>query len=220
LAPYARSHRISILFFSEDEFPVGNVQEWKQQFHEVGDVLLIDVSSKAYSMPPPLPKYGYKWMCKFFTVDLYEYLLPYDYYLRLDSDNILISSPSPSSHHHQHPSSSASSSSASSPSSQPASSQPAFSYDVLRYVEENEIEYGYVIRKYEPHQETQQSLPGFIESYIDKCHTKPTIPAPPFDLLFNFYNNFHIGKVSFFLQPKVRHYLVSTNTSGNLYKSV
>jgi hypothetical protein len=186
---------MTFLFFSEDSFPPTTLQKWREQFHEIGEVHLIDVTSKAYHMPPPLPQYGYKWMCKFFTVDLYEYLLPYDYYLRIDSDNVVISS------------------SLSSP-----SAQPIFSYDFMKYVEENEIEYGYVIRKYEPHQETRQTLPSFIETYIDKCKLKPTIPVPPFDFLFNFYNNFHVGKVSFFTQPKVRHFMVATNTSGQLHK--
>jgi hypothetical protein len=184
---------MTFLFFSEDTFPPTTLQEWRDQFRDIGEVQLIDVSSKAYHMPPPLPHYGYKWMCKFFTVDLYEYLLPYDYYLRIDSDNVVISSPL-------------------------SSSQQIFTYDFMSYVEENEIEYGYVIRKYEPHQETRQTLPAFIESYIDKCELKPKIPRPSFDLLFNFYNNFHVGKVSFFTQPHVRHFMVATNTSGQLYQ--
>jgi len=33
---------------------------------------------------------------------------------------------------------------------------------------------------------------------------------------FNFYNNFHIGKVSFFLRADVQHFLQSVNATGSI----
>lgn len=128
-------------------------------------------------------------MCKFFTVDLYEYITNYDYYLRVDSDNVIM----------------------------PPTDK---SYDLFDWVEQNDVEYGYVIRKFEPHKETRDTLPQFVLQYITRCNTQPLIKHPVLSTLFNFYNNFHVGKMSFFLRPDVRHFLVATNTSELLYKYV
>lgn len=159
------------------------VDEWKTQFTGVGDVKLIDVNSKAYYLPQ---RFGYKWMCKFFTVDLYEYIINYDYYLRVDSDNIMI----------------------------PPKNN---NYNMFDWIEKNNVEYGYVIRKFEPHKETRDTLPPFVANYVDECNVKPQIQHPVLTTLFNFYNNLHAAKVSFFLRPDVRHFLVATNTSGKLH---
>eukprot|EP00602_Paraphysomonas_sp_CaronLab_P000267 CAMPEP_0185031918 /NCGR_PEP_ID=MMETSP1103-20130426/19639_1 /TAXON_ID=36769 /ORGANISM="Paraphysomonas bandaiensis, Strain Caron Lab Isolate" /LENGTH=237 /DNA_ID=CAMNT_0027567609 /DNA_START=495 /DNA_END=1208 /DNA_ORIENTATION=+ len=118
---------------------------------------------------------------------MYDYIKDYDYYLRVDSDNVM-------------------------------QIAPKRSYDLLGWVEQNQIEYGYIIRKFEPHQETRDTLPEFVRQYVDKCDVKPKIKYPSISILFNFYNNFHVGKVSFFNRPDVRHFLVATNTSGKLYQ--
>lgn len=214
LSPYSTSHNLTFLFFSEDTFTSREINEWKEQFRSVGEVQLIDVSSKGYNFPPEEGKsrYGYKWMCKFFSVDIYEYLVQYDYYLRLDSDNILEISPSPPA------SGSSSDTGVGSGTGSGSSSELILSYDLMKYVEENGIEYGYLLRKYDPHQETQQTLPQFISSYLENCRIIPTIPSPSLSILFNFYNNFHVGKVSFFLSPPVRHFLLMANHTGKLYE--
>ena len=123
-------------------------------------------------------------MCKFFTVDLYNHIRNYDYYLRVDSDNVLVPP----------------------------------EYDIFDWVEKNDVEYGYVVRKYEPHQATRLTLPSFVKNYIKQCGLEDKIPIkqPPIDdkHVFNFYNNLHAGKVSFFNSPKVRNFLVKCNVTG------
>ena len=181
MLPYATLHNISILFFSEDNFSDETVNEWKKSFVGVSDeVRLINVTNKGYNTPKG-KKFGFKWMCKFFTVDIFEYLQDYTYYLRVDSDNIL----SP------------------------------LSYDIFKWTETNNVEYGYVLRKLEPHQLTVNTLPTFIQKYLQRCPVRRHILEPPLtrDFVFNFYNNFHLGKVSFFNRPDVRHFLVATNSS-------
>lgn len=126
-------------------------------------------------------------MCKFFTVDLYDYITQYDYYLRVDSDNVII----------------------------PPRDK---NYDFFSWIENNNVEYGYILRKFEPHKETRESLPQFVANYMENCNVKPLIKYPTMSTLFNFYNNFHAAKVSFFLRPDVRHFLVATNTSGKLHE--
>jgi hypothetical protein len=183
LLPFANKHDFTILMFSEDSFPKSELDGWRMQFKGVGDVKFIDVNSKANHLPQ---RFGYKWMCKFFTVDLYEYITQYDYYLRVDSDNIVIP---------------------------PVDND----YDMFSWVENNNVEYGYVIRKFEPHKETRDTLPSFVSDYVVKCEVKPLIQHPVLTTLFNFYNNLHAAKVSFFLRPDVRHFMVATNTSGKLH---
>ena len=215
--PYSYQYNITILFFSEDNFLKNEINEWIEQFFLIGKVKFIDIKSKAYYMPTP--KYGYKWMCKFFTVDLYEYLIDYDYYIRIDSDNILQSSINyPDNRYLSNDNTQSRIDKQTNQQQTQQLKNLIINYDLMSYILRNKIEYGYILRKYEPHPDTQQTLPSFIENYIQKCSIQPTIPIPDFSLLFNFYNNFHVGKVSFFLDPKVRHFLVETNTSGKLYE--
>lgn len=125
-----------------------------------------------------------RWMCKFFTVDMYEHIKDFDYYFRVDSDNVL----------------------------------KAPTYDMFEYMESRELEYGYVVRKFEPHLPTRTTLPVFVKQYIKKCDMahRIAIQEPPLDSnhVFNFYNNLHLGKVSFFNAPRVRHFLLQANHSG------
>jgi hypothetical protein len=89
--------------------------------------------------------------------------------------------------------------------------------DIFNWVERNEVEYGYAIRKIEGHGITRQTLPEFSIQYASRCKIKPSaIMDYPIQKCFNFYNNFHIGKVSFFKRPDVRDYLLAVNTTGNL----
>lgn len=127
-------------------------------------------------------------MCKFFTVDLYDHIKDYDYYFRVDSDNVLVPP----------------------------------SYDIFNWVETHDIEYGYVVRKFEPHKPTRTTLPSFVKQYIQKCDLTNKIPIqqPPIDdmHIFNFYNNLHLGKISFFNSPQVRNFLIKSNATG-LYEN-
>jgi hypothetical protein len=183
IRPFTTKKRLlSFQFYSEDYFSDEIVTSWKDTFAGLGTAQLVNVRSRGYDVGTSgAKKFGYKWMCKFFTVDLYDYLRDFDYYLRVDSDNVL--SPVP--------------------------------YDIFEWAERKKLEYAYVIRKLEPHQKTAESLPLFVENYVSKCHVHRQIREPPLkrDFIFNFYNNFHIGKVSFFNRPDVRHFLVAANAS-------
>lgn len=182
ILPFVSSSRsFTIQFFSEDNFPSKVISSWEKTFKGIGKVQLINVHDRGYNSEDGGKRFGYKWMCKFFTVDLYDYLRDFDYYLRIDSDNIL----SP------------------------------VDYNIFEYTEQRKLEYAYVIRKLEPHQLTAESLPSFVQNYVAKCKVRIQIQQPPLgkEYIFNFYNNFHLGKVSFFNRPEVRHFLVAANSS-------
>lgn len=183
ILPFVSKDRsFSFQFFSEDLFSVDIISAWEKIFEGIGKVQLVNVHNRGYNgMGSEGKKFGYKWMCKFFTVDMYDYLRHFDYYLRVDSDNIL----SP------------------------------MTYNMFEYTERNKLEYAYVIRKLEPHQMTADTLPTFVQKYVTSCDVQKQIMEPPLDknFIFNFYNNFHIGKISFFNRPDVRHFLVASNNS-------
>lgn len=180
LQPYASQHSIDILFFSELEFNAAERLKLNNTFRDIGEVRVINTFNDGFNLPQ---RFGYKYMCRFFTVEMYKYLADYDYYMRIDTDCHL---------------------------------QP-FKYDVFQWVEENKVQYGYLIRKYEVHKETLNTLPSWISNkYTQQCHVSPTLPHPPLSTVFNFYNNFHIGDVRFFRRPDVWHFLSKTNSSGGI----
>lgn len=122
-------------------------------------------------------------MCKFFALDIYEYLREFDYYMRCDTDCYLRS----------------------------------MEYDIMRWAEESNLGYGFAVRKLEAHGPTKQTIPVWVDKYITKCSLQPTaVMDRPLSTCFNFYNNWHIGKVSFFLRPDVRHFLTAVNSSGHI----
>jgi hypothetical protein len=132
-------------------------------------------------------------MCKFFTIDLYDYLRQgdYDYYMRCDTDCYI------------------------------APSQP-LRFDLLQWAEDRAVGYAFAIRKLEAHRPTAETLPRWCQSYMQRCGipeaaTARAMPdAPLGSVCFNFYNNWHIGKVSFFLRPDVQHFLRAANQSGGI----
>ena len=85
LRPYADKHDITVLMFSEHKFSNEKIQQWSKEFHGIAAVKVVDTSSRRFQ-PPITPPYGYKYMCKFFALDIYDYLQGYDYYLRCDHD--------------------------------------------------------------------------------------------------------------------------------------
>ncbi len=179
LAPYSRNHNITIIFFSEKTFTPSVISAWKKRFQGTAQVRVIDTSSRGFNLPE---RYGYKYMCKFFSLDIYDYLKnDYDYYMRCDTDCYL----------------------------------NTVNYDILQWAEQANVGYGFSMRKLEAHKPTAQTLPEFTTKYIEKCQFSPTsIMDAPLSACFNFYNNWHIGKVSFFNRPDVRHYLEAVNSSG------
>jgi len=92
--------------------------------------------------------------------------------------------------------------------------------DIFTWVVENKVQYGWAARKLEAHRPTANQLPKFVDSYLSECSISPTAPMDePLSKCFNFYNNFHIGAVSFFLRKDVQHFLRKVNSSGNILEN-
>jgi hypothetical protein len=92
LARYLSRHpsnenNVSILIFSESTFENRTYEEWDNDFKNVTRVQFIDTSSLGFNRKD---RFGYHYMCKFFMLDIYEFLKPYDYYWRLDGDCFLL----------------------------------------------------------------------------------------------------------------------------------
>jgi hypothetical protein len=167
--------------FSEKQFPATAISSWKATFSGVANVQLIDTSSRGFTGPE---RYGYKYMCKFFSLDIYDYLRDnFDYYMRCDTDCFL----------------------------------KTLNYDILQWAVDNNVGYGFAMRKLEDHKPTATTLPAWSAAYMQQCDHKPTaVMDVSFETCINFYNNWHIGRVSFFNRPDVRHYLESVNASGHI----
>ncbi len=181
LQPYSKNHNITFVFFSEDEIPIHTIDNWRRLFKDVGAVRVVNTASNGFNLKV---RYGYKYMCKFFAYDMYEYLKDqYDYYMRVDSDCYI----------HK------------------------LNYDIMQWFEDNNGGYGFAARKKEAHGETVQTLPRWSQKYVDNCHIKPTgLMDFPFESCFNFYNNWHLGRVSFFTRPDVHHFLSNVNSSNGI----
>jgi hypothetical protein len=192
IRPFAAKHDVTMIVFSEEDFPTtrsGMVQGWKDAFNGVAKVKFVNTKTDGFyeqnSNGNWYYRYGYKYMCKFFMLDMYKYLSEYDYYWRVDSDDFMTE----------------------------------LKYDIFEWVEKNNVEYGYAARKIEGHGATRRTLPPWTASYIAKCNLWPqALMDEPLNKCFNFYNNFHIGKVGFFAQPDVLHFLRAVNASGNVDK--
>ena len=153
--------------------------QWKASFQGIATVRTIDTSGNGFNLPE---KYGYKYMCKFFVMDIYSYLRnDYDFYLRCDTDCYIRS----------------------------------LGIDIFDWAERNSIDYGWVLRKLESHKPTISTLPTWVNQFMKACEVSPTCPmGHPISTCFHFYNNFHIGKVSFFERPDVRRFLIAINDSS------
>eukprot|EP01036_Dinobryon_divergens_P028146 gene28146-37044_t len=188
ISPYARSHDITLLFFSEKVFPSSALESWRTTFLNIASVQFINTKDRGYVSAPE--KFGYKYMCKFFALDMYDYLQAgeYDYYMRCDTDCYLT---------------------------------PTLKYDILAWAESRDVGYGFAMRKLEAHKPTAETLPKWCVEYMQECgiaqaSTALAMKETPLQLCFNFYNNWHIGKVAFFLRPDVQHFLRAANSSGGI----
>jgi hypothetical protein len=179
IKPYSALHNISIIFFSEDIIGENDITEWRRIFQGIASVRTIDTSGDGFYLPE---KYGYKYMCKFFMLDIYFYLRnDYDYYLRCDTDCYIKS----------------------------------LGTDIFAWAEQNFVDYGWVLRKLESHKPTVSTLPKWVYQYMKVCKISPKCPMGySMSTCFHFYNNFHIGRVSFFERPDVRRFLVAINDSS------
>ena len=73
-------------------------------------------------------------------------------------------------------------------------------YDIFQWTKDNNVEYGFAMRKLEAHKPTRDTLPIWTQKYITKSSIIPTaLMDKELNICFNFHNSFHIGKVSFFL---------------------
>ena len=185
LKPYAHKHDITVILFSEQKYLPEMIQRWKDAFAGVATVIYINTASLQYTTTVKVKEVGYKYMCKFYGLDMFDYLVQggYDYYLRVDTDCFI----------------------------------ERLNYDILSWTETNHIEYAFATRKIEAHSITVNTLPPFVEEYSGKCGITPTaLMDKPLSSCFNFYNNLHIGKVSFFTRPDVRHFIEAVNASGKI----
>jgi hypothetical protein len=85
--PPKNERNISIIMFSEYTFENKTYDAWTNQFRDIAPVQLIDTSSDGFHRRE---RFGYRYMCKFFMLDIYKYLDAYDYYWRLDNDCFVI----------------------------------------------------------------------------------------------------------------------------------
>lgn len=184
IKPYAHKHNLTVVFFSEVELPADSFQSWNRIFKGIADVKYINTAEKKLSKGEGGNDkgFGYKYMCKFFGIDMYEYLKDFDYYFRLDSDCYIT----------------------------------RLKYDVFQWAEDHALGYGYAARKLEAHKETRETLPKFTQTYADGCSMAPAVTAEPLTTCFNFYNNFHMGRVSFWRRPDVKHYLNAILASSGI----
>jgi hypothetical protein len=173
LKPFAHLHNITILMLSEYPFTNDVKKSFTKDIDGLGNIEYIDVShTKSNNVT-----HFYSWMCRFFSLYMYDFIKHYDYYIRVDSD-IYIKS---------------------------------ISYDIFQWVESNQIEYAYGIRKIESHPYTIKTYPLFVEDYTLKCNVSSGFSEPSLSVAINFYNNFHIGKVGFFIRPDVYNFLKQSN---------
>ena len=91
-------------------------------------------------------------------------------------------------------------------------------YDIWDWIYRNHVEYGYASRKIEAHVETVQTLPPWVTAYVRNQSIVPSVPYPSLSICMEFYNNFHIGKVSYFLRPEVQKFLHAVHASGNIMR--
>ena len=180
LKPFASNRNVTALFLSEYSLPIDYIRSWEKSFAGFARVRVVNIAHLGFNSRE---RYGYKYMCKVFGIDLYTILREYDYYIRCDSDCYL----------------------------------RTLKYDIFEYVESKQIEYGYVMRKLEAHGPTKQLMPIWVRKYLKTCAlTAKSMMDYPLNTCFNFYNNFHIGSVHFFLRPDVQHFLSAVNRSGHI----
>lgn len=180
LKPFASKHDVTVIFFSELVFPESFLPRMNQLFQGIADVKVINTADRGFNMRE---RYGYKYMCKFFSLDLYDYLKGYDYYMRCDTDCIIKN----------------------------------MQFDIFRWAEDNNLGYGFALRKLEAHGPTKQMLPVWVTKYSQRCSIQPSaVMDRPLSVCFNFYNNWHMGSVQFFNRPDVRHFLENVNASGHI----
>ena len=178
-----RSRSIDVLFFSEKVFNAHEIEVCQHEFQNLSSVTVRHVHTKKHELPANMIQrgeyaYGYKSMCKFFSKYIYEELIDYDFFIRLDTDCYITE----------------------------------LDYNIFEWAEQENITYAYLSHGVESHKDTSLTMPQYILNYTSD-----------FNILFNreryhnynyslstilhYYNNFHIGRTSFFLRHEVSHFL-------------
>lgn len=180
----ASNHNITLLFFSEFKVKQRTKDLWLKIFKGIATIRIINTFDDGFDSDD---RYGYKYVCRFFSVSIFKYLqADYDYYLRLDGDVYI----------------------------------KKLDYDIFTWAKNNDADYVFGTRKIESHGLTRQTLPQWVMNYTKLNNVTPSCDMnESLAFCFNFYNNFHIGKVAFFTSPQVTHFLnavVDTNAIERL----
>jgi len=180
---------ITVLFLAEGNITEKHVSAWTAQFDGLASVRYIDTREKAlYNHSKPI--YGYKYMCKMFMLDVYGYLRDeFDFYWRVDTDCFLT----------------------------------ALDYNIFDWFETNQLTYAYPTFGLETHEGTKHTLPSWVTKYTLECGIVPSFLGGHMVLpgganislgtCIQYYNNFHLGRVSFFLREDVSSFLLNVNAS-------
>ena len=172
LRKYHHYHNITLIFFSEFKIKNRTRELWAKIFKNVATIRIINTYNDGFDEED---RYGYKYVCQFFSISMFKYLEnEYDYYMRLDGDVYI----------------------------------KRLDYDIFAWTALTQPDYVFGARKIEAHGLTRETLPVFVANYTKKYNIVPTCDMDePLSFCFNFYNNWHIGKVSFMTSDKVKHFL-------------
>ena len=77
--------------------------------------------------------------------------------------------------------------------------------------------YGYVKDQFDSHKDTKETLPCAIKKYIDNNNVKILCDREKISS-WNFYNNFHISKLSFWQKPEVLDFINFIHQEGGIEK--
>lgn len=185
IRPFAKKHDITVIIFSELDFGINVKSSAERIFNNIAKVKFVNTYADGIKDENGRYHYGFRYLAKFFTTDMYKYLADYDYYWRVDSDDFL----------------------------------EELSYDLFEWVEREGVEFGWMTRKIDGHGATRRTLPPIVAEYVKRCQIWPSaLMNDPLAKCFNFYNNFHVGKVSFFLRPDVVNFYSEMFSSGGVAK--
>jgi hypothetical protein len=177
---YSSNRNITIIMFSERKFTAEQIEEWKSDFNGTNTAFQF-VDTTRHGFQGTREPFGYRYMCKFFMLDIYEHLQSYDYYMRCDTDCLLLK----------------------------------IDYDVVGWFESKDMQYGWLGSGVESHVPTAETMPPFVKNYTIQCGIEPTaLGDRPLESPDHYYNNFHLGRTSFFLQLDVQHFLRAVLDSG------
>lgn len=160
---------------------------------ETPEVEFVDVSDIAFTLPAGVNEQwwkgsqwsaGYRHMCRFYSVQIWEYVSEYDYIMRLDDDSYI---------------------------------ESPIDYDVFSFMEEHDLNHGFVHTKIDLHEETKLTLPEFTQKYVQQNEVEIVCPMAEINYK-NYYNNFSVMNVDFWQRDPVQDYLRAVDRSLGIYK--